>query len=92
MTTNLLNINKLNPSPPFFVKKGGAVTGFIDNYLSPKSLVLWGTNLSSTVGIRLTINQLAMIYLPRYQYGVIVGLMLSDGWITFGSKNSKMHD
>lgn len=30
-----------------------------------------------------------MVQLALYQYGVIIGLMLSDGWITFSSKHSK---
>ena len=41
------------------------------------------------MGEKLTLKQLAMVQLAPYQYSVIIGLMLSDGWITFGSKTSK---
>lgn len=30
-----------------------------------------------------------MIRIPTYEQSVITGLMLSDGWLTFGSKTSK---
>jgi hypothetical protein len=52
-------------------------------------LVIWGTNLSSTVGVKFTRTQLAMVQLAPYQYGVIIGLILSDAWVRFGSKRSK---
>jgi hypothetical protein len=30
-----------------------------------------------------------MIVLAPYQYSIIIGLLLSDGWIIFGSKTHK---
>lgn len=30
-----------------------------------------------------------MIKLPPYQKGLIIGLLLSDGWLTFASKTNK---
>lgn len=54
------------------------------------SLVVWGTNLTSTVGIgRFTKQVRDMIQLPHFQKSVIVGLILSDGWLRFPSKTSK---
>lgn len=53
------------------------------------SLVIWGSNLISTVEARFTLKQSAMVQLAPYQYGVIIGLMLSDGWITLSTKYSK---
>ena len=53
------------------------------------SLVIWGKNLSSTVGSKFTLNQLSMVRLAPYPYSVIIGLLLSDGGISFSSKNSK---
>jgi len=54
------------------------------------SLVVWGTNLTSTVGIgRFTKQVRDMIQLPADQKSVIVGLILSDGWLRFPSKTSK---
>jgi hypothetical protein len=41
------------------------------------------------VGIKFTLKQLAMVELAPCQYSVIIGLLLSDGWITFGSKTHK---
>jgi LAGLIDADG DNA endonuclease family len=54
-----------------------------------KSLVIYGSNLSSTVGIKFNRTQLAMVKLASYQYSVIIGLLLSDGWLTIASKTSK---
>ncbi len=58
-------------------------------YELDKSLVVWGTNLRSTVGEKFTRKQLAMVQLAPYQYSVIVGLVLSDGWLRFASLRSK---
>ena len=52
-------------------------------------LVIWGTNLSSTVGVKYTRAQLAMVQLAHYQYSVVIGLILSDAWVRFNSKRSK---
>jgi hypothetical protein len=56
------------------------------------SLVPYGSNLSSNVGIpkfnKLTSSQ---IYFPPHIKGVVVGLILSDAWISF-SKEIKMQD
>jgi hypothetical protein len=55
-----------------------------------KALVVFGTNLASQVGSgRLTKQESEMIILPLYQYSVIVGLILSDGWLIFASSRSK---
>jgi hypothetical protein len=53
------------------------------------NLVLWGTNLSSTTGERYTRSQLAMVQLPLHIRSIMVGLILSDAWITFDSTISK---
>lgn len=54
------------------------------------SVVVWGTNLTSTVGIgRFTKQVRDMISLPVHQKSIIVGLILSDGWLRFPSKTSK---
>jgi hypothetical protein len=44
-----------------------------------KKLVVFGSNLTSTVGIKFTLKQLAMVQLSPYTRDVIVGLLLSDG-------------
>jgi hypothetical protein len=62
--------------------------GFTDG--SPKALVIWGTNLTSLVGCgRLTKQVSEMIKLPNYQKSIIIGLLLSDGWLTIATKTSK---
>lgn len=48
-------------------------------------IVVWGTNLSSTVGTgRLTKIEKNMIVLPFYQKSVIIGILLSDGHLASG--------
>jgi hypothetical protein len=42
-------------------------------------IVIFGSNLTSTVGIQFTLKQLATVQLASYQYSVIIGLLLSDG-------------
>jgi len=53
------------------------------------SIVVFGTNLTSTVGIKFTRKQLAMVKLAPSPKGVIIGLLLSNGWLIFSSKASK---
>ncbi len=54
------------------------------------SLVVWGTNLTFTVGTGKFTKQIRdMIQLPVFQKSVIVGLILYDGWLIFPSKISK---
>ena len=65
----------------------------VDNQLNitseRKDLVIWGTNLSSTVGVKYTRSQLAMVQIAPYHYSVIIGLILSDGWLIIGKTRSK---
>lgn len=52
--------------------------------------MVWGTNLRSQVKTgRFTKQVNNMIKLPPYQKGVIIGLLLSDGWLIFASKTNK---
>jgi len=44
-----------------------------------KSLEVWGTNLGSTVGEKL--KKLAMVQLAPYQKSIMIGILLSDGWL-----------
>jgi len=45
-------------------------------------LVVWGENLYSGFrALRLSSVELSMFKLPSYQRGVVVGLLLSDGWL-----------
>jgi len=67
--------------------KSDFIAGFAD--ASQKALVIWGTNLTSTVGVKFTLKQLSMVKLIPYTRDIIIGLLLSDGWLTFASKNTK---
>ena len=51
-------------------------------------MVVWGTNLTSTLGMgRFTKQVRDTIQLPNFQKkSVIIGLILSDGWLRFASK------
>ena len=54
------------------------------------SLVVWGTNLESSVARgRITKQESNMLKLPFYQKSIIMGLLLSDGWLTMSKKQSK---
>lgn len=54
------------------------------------SLVVWGTNLSSQVGNgKFTKLVSSMVNLPNYYYSIVIGLLLSDGWLIYSSKTSK---
>lgn len=54
------------------------------------SLVIWGQNLTSSVGLgRFTKQVSNMIRLPPYQQSVIIGLILYDGWLIFASSTHK---
>ncbi len=64
------------------------VSGFTDAS-KQKKLVVWGTSLTSTVGERFSRKEFAMVELAPYQYSVVIGLLLSDGWIIFASKTNK---
>jgi len=57
-----------------------------------KSLMLWGTNLHSTVGEKLTRNELNIVRLPYFIKSVIIGVSLSHGYIIFStrSKNGRL--
>lgn len=46
------------------------VTGSLD--ASPKALVVWGQNLTSTVGVKFNNKQLAMVILTAYTGNVII--------------------
>lgn len=51
-------------------------------------LVIWGTNLCSTVGTRFSRTQLSMVMLPFHIQGIMVGLILSDAWVSKTYKNA----
>jgi hypothetical protein len=62
------------------------VTGFCDKTKigtntqnQTQKLVVFGTNLQSSVGEKFTRKELAMVRLAPYSRDVIVGLILSDG-------------
>ena len=51
-------------------------------YTNCTSLVLYGSNLGSTINIgRLPRNVQKIVYLPSQLYSIVVGILLSDGWL-----------
>lgn len=60
--------------------------------VSSGNIVLWGSNLGLTLGGRLTKIQSNMIKIPPYLQSVMIGLILSDGWMQFpsDSKNARL--
>ena len=71
----------------YSTKKSSTKKSSTNNELS---LVIWGTNLRSQVGTgKFTKLVTSMIKLPNYNKSIIIGLLLSDGWLTFASKTNK---
>jgi hypothetical protein len=68
-------------------KKSVEVNSTIIKHLECKSLVPWGDNLYSTVGIKLSQKELDMIKLSLFAKSVMIGLLLSDGYIVFSSRS-----
>ena len=57
------------------------------------AIVVWGTNLGLTVGLSNYTNYMRnSINLPNYQYSVIIGLLLSDGWLQLSSTRAKTYN
>jgi|1185.fasta_scaffold123034_2 hypothetical protein len=54
-----------------------------------KDLVIFGSNLTSTVGVKYNRTQLAMVKLPSHIQGIMVGLILSDGCLSFNVRWAK---
>lgn len=54
-------------------------------------MVVWVSNLTSQVGTGKFTNQIIyMINLPYYQYSIIIGLLLSDGWMSIPVLNKNI--
>jgi len=84
---------KITPSKAFGLAKREYTTlsSLSNSSINCTSVVLWGSNLSSTLGLRFS-NQLRnMISLPPYINSIIVSLILSGGWIQKGKlqKNAR---
>lgn len=56
------------------------------------SIVLWGSNLSSTLGLRFSDRLRNIVSLPSYIKSVVVGLLLGDGYLQKGKsrKNARL--
>ena len=59
------------------------------NDINNKNIVIYGSNLGYTVNYKKFSNQLRkLIFLPTIYYSIIVGKLLSDGWLEKSSLNS----
>lgn len=89
---SLIKFNTIKTSSSFFRK----YLYFSTRKISYKSnntctdIVVWGQNLHSDLsGRKLTQMELKMIEFPQYIRDIIVGLLLSDAWLSYASKKHK---
>jgi LAGLIDADG DNA endonuclease family/LAGLIDADG endonuclease len=60
---------------------------------SSNNLVVWGSSMGSGLSYGKITNQVSKLYeFNNYQYSVVIGLLLSDGWIKYskGGKNPRL--
>jgi hypothetical protein len=73
-----------------FIKKRVSNYALREEKYKCTDLVVWGTNLGSTVGSgRFTKQVSEMVKLPLFYRSVIVGLILSDAGLSFYNKTAK---
>ena len=82
----LFNYTNIN----YFSRKSKTRARYYSTYkkCNDTGLEVWGMNLRSTVGIRFTYKELQIITFPNHIKGIMVGLILSDGYLS-KSPNSK---
>jgi hypothetical protein len=68
----------------------GGPSGTLVKSTECRSLVIWGTNPASTVRSgSLTKQEREMMKFSPFQLSVIVGLILSDGYVAYSNKRAK---
>nr|UTI38589.1 hypothetical protein [Fusarium musae]UTI38686.1 hypothetical protein [Fusarium musae]UTI38711.1 hypothetical protein [Fusarium musae]UTI38736.1 hypothetical protein [Fusarium musae] len=75
-------------------KVGTAYSPIEQNTVKPENtnIVVWGSNLNSTAGAgRYTKIVKNMIVLPPYQKSVIIGILLSDGYLSSSKSHENPH-
>jgi F-type H+-transporting ATPase subunit a len=89
--SSALSSNKNLPLKPFGLSKREYST-LSSSSKNSTSVVLWGSNLYSTLGLRFSDKLRNIFALPPYVYSIIVGLILSDGHLQKGklSKNARL--
>ena len=90
LNKNLILFKKSNLTQFFTTAfKSSSPSKKFDNLsVNSSDLVVWGSNLGLTLGGRLTRVQANMIKIPFYVQGVMVGLILSDGWMQLPSDSN----
>jgi F-type H+-transporting ATPase subunit a len=80
-----------SPPKPFGLAKRKYST-LSNSSKNSTSVVLWGSNLSSTSGLRYSDKLRNIVSLPPFIYSIIIGLILSDGWVQKGkfNKNARL--
>ena len=82
--TGLINVSDFKDIKYFSIQNNKNL------YSVNSTLVVWGYNLPSLLSYGKMTNQVRnMFEIPYYYKSIIIGLLLSDGWITFSSKASK---
>lgn len=89
--TNNLSLNNSNDITGIRGSNNPSITAnYIVGFTDGVQLVVWGVNLTSNVGYpKFTKLVSYIVKLPSYYKGIIVGLILSDGWLTFASSTHK---
>lgn len=85
LTTRAYYSTSISPLNPNWISE------FCNSYRS-YALVIWGSqgSLGPSVGLgRFTKKLNIIIILPPYYFSVIVGVILGDGWLTFGAAHVK---
>lgn len=79
--------------PSYFRNMSKKINNTLNNFtVNPnnKEIVIWGTNLNSAVGLGKFSNIISKtIQLTNFHFSVVIGLILSDGWLSFASKLNK---
>ena len=84
MSSNLLTFPSSQPNTRtnyLYIRLKSANLNKLE-YTNCTSLVLYGSNLGSTINIgRLPRNVQKIVSLPSQLYSIVVGILLSDGWL-----------
>jgi LAGLIDADG DNA endonuclease family len=84
------NSKILNIKSKFIILSTRLNTVNIKNNYNNKQIVWWGTNLSSNIGYgRSTKVVLGMYKIPSFHNSVIIGILLSDGWVHNATSHAK---
>ncbi len=86
----LTNINKNIRNLSLYTKFPRSNRNYIPANKSCTDLVVFGSNLSPTLGLpNYTVILQHMVVLPNHIINIVVGLLLSDAWLRWGNKGGR---